>query len=297
MTGPFQLPTGTHIGGISLNVRSLDRSVSFYSQVLGFHLLARQGGEAALSAGFDSKVLISLSEMPGAKPRPYGTTGLYHVAILYPSREALGTALHMILRQEYPVRGASNHGVSEAIYLSDPDKNGIELYADLPREQWKWVGNEVQMVTDPLDVERLLEESPPVGPAPIPPRTTIGHIHLQVGDLERSARFYRDLLGFRQTQSTYPGALFLAAGEYHHHIGLNIWGGAAAPPPPPDSAGMRSFTIVIPGKQSFKGLVAHLTAMGVEVFPEVSPATGLEYCLEDPDSMRVAVAMGSEWET
>lgn len=291
MTDAFDLPAGAHIGGISLTVASLDRSVSFYSQVLGFHLLKRQGDEAALSVGLEGRPTITLREKEGAKPRPFGTTGLYHLAILYPTREALGTALHTLLRQEYPVRGASNHGVSEAIYIVDPDKNGIELYADLPRKEWKWVGNEVQMVTDPLDVERLLEESPPVGSAPIPPRTMIGHVHLQVSDLERSAHFYHELLGFRLTQSTYPGALFLAAGEYHHHIGINIWGGGGAPPPPPDSTGMRSFTIVIPGKGSFEGLVAHLNASGVDVFPEVSPTTGLEYCLEDPDGMRVVISM------
>ena len=297
MMDSFELPGGAHIGSISLNVRSLDRSVSFYSQVLGFHLLTRQGGEAAFSSGFDSGALITLCEKTGAKPRPLGTTGLYHFAILYPTREALGTALHTLLRQEYPVRGASNHGVSEAIYLADPDKNGIELYADLPRGEWKWVGKEVQMVTDPLDVERLLEESPQVGSAPIPPRTTIGHVHLQVSNLERSSRFYHDLLGFRLTQSAYPGALFLAAGEYHHHIGINTWGGAGAPPPPPDSVGMRSFTVVIPGKGTFERLVARLNASGVEVFPEVSPATGLEYCLDDPDGMRVTISMDPGAET
>ncbi len=296
MIDPFELPTGAHIGGISLNVRSLDLSVSFYSQVLGFHLLTRQGGEAALAAGIDSRPLITLFEKAGAKPKPSGTTGLYHLAILYPTRESLGTALHTLLSQEYQVRGASNHGVSEAIYLADPDKNGIELYADLPREEWKWVGNEVQMVTDPLDVERLLEESPPVGPAPMPPRTTIGHVHLQVSDLGRSEHVYRDLLGFKVTQSSYPGARFLAAGEYHHHIGLNIWGGAGAPAPPPDCAGIRSFTISIPGKRAFERLVAHLNSSGVDVFPEVSPATGLEYCLDDSDGIRIVISLEGEAE-
>lgn len=296
MNDPFQLPAGTHIGGISFNVRTLDRSVSFYSEVLGFHLLKRQGAEATFSTGFDSKPLITLCEKPGARPKPFGTTGLFHLAILYPSQKDLGTALHTLLRQEYPMRGAANHGVSEAIYLADPDKNGIELYADLPREQWKWAGGEVEMVTEQLDIERLLEESPPVGAAPIPPRTMIGHVHLQVSDLERSVRFYRDFLGFRLTQSNYPGALFLAAGGYHHHIGLNVWGGEGAPAPPPDSAGMRSFRISVPGKEAFERLVAHLNTNEVEVFPEVSPAAGLEYSLEDPDGMRVVITMESEAE-
>jgi catechol 2,3-dioxygenase len=296
MTDPFQLPAGTHIAAINLDVRNLDRAVGFYSQVLGFHLLKRQGGEAGLSAGLDCRPLISLCEKAGAKPRPFGTSGLYHMAILYPSREALGTALHGLLRQEYPVRGASNHGVSEAIYLTDPDKIGIELYADLPREQWKWSGEEVQMVIEPLHLERLLEESPPVGDAPIPPRTSIGHVHLQVGELKRSAHFYHDLLGFRVSQSSYPGALFLAAGHYHHHIGLNIWGGADVPPPPPDSSGLRSFTISLPGQGAFEGLVAHLNTSGVEVFPEISASSGLEYSLVDPDGIRVVISMDPEGE-
>jgi len=290
MTDPFQLPAGTRIGGVSLTVRNLDRSLSFYSQVLGFHLLQRQGDEATFSAGFDSAPLIRLCERPGANVRPSGTSGLYHLAILYPSRKALGTALHTLLRQEYPVRGASNHGVSEAIYISDPDRIGLELYADLPREQWAWEGDEVKMVTEPLDVEQLLEESPPVGEAPVAPRTTIGHVHLQVSDLERSAHFYRDLLGFRLTQSSYPGALFLAAGKYHHHIGLNVWAGEGVPSPPVDSAGLRSFTISIPGKGAFEGLVAHLGASGVEIFPEISASAGLEYSLLDPDGIRVVIS-------
>ncbi len=296
MANPYQLPAGTHIGAIDLWVSNLDRSLSFYSQVLGFHLLTLQGGEAAFSAGFENRRMITLREKPGAKPKPFESTGLYHVAILYPSREALGTALHMVLRQDYALRGASNHGVSEALYLADPDRIGIELYADLPREQWKWVGNEVQMVTEPLDVERLLEESPPVGPAPISPKTVIGHVHLQVSDLEQSARFYRDLLGLRLTQSRYPGALFLAAGGYHHHVGLNIWGGAGALPAPPDSAGLRSFTIVVPGTAAFERLVSHLRASGVEVLAENSAAKGLEYSLEDPNGIRVVISIdpGSE---
>jgi catechol 2,3-dioxygenase len=296
VTDPFELPAGTHIGNITLKVRNLDRSLGFYSQVLGFHLLARAGREATLSAGFDSRALVTLYELPGALLRPPGTSGLFHVAVLYPSREALGTALHMLMRQEYPVRGSSNHGVSEAIYITDPDRNGVELYADLPREQWRKTGREVEMVTEPLDVERLLEESPPVGEAPIPPHTTIGHIHLQVSHLEKSLAFYRDLLGFRVTQSNYPGALFLAAGAYHHHIGLNVWAGEGVPPPPPDSTGLRSFTVLIPGKKAFERLVAHLTASGIEAFPEVSASSGLEYSLPDPDGMRVVIGMEEERE-
>lgn len=297
MTDPFVLPAGTHIGSIDLDVSDLERSSSFYGEVLGLHMLRQEGSEAVFTTGPGNFPLVTLREKKGARPRPFSTTGLFHIAILFPHREALGTALYRLLQKDYPLRGASHHGVSEAIYLTDPDRNGIELYADVPREEWKWAGDQVSMVTEQLDLEDLLVASPPSAEAPIHPRTTIGHIHLQVSDLRRSAGFYQGLLGFRITQSTYPGALFLAAGEYHHHIGLNTWGGEGAPPPPPESAGLYSFRIVVPGKEPFERLVAHLSARGVQASPVISATSVLEFTLEDPDGMRVVIGMDPGVET
>lgn len=294
MTNSFQLAAGTHIGSIALDVRDLDRSLTFYAQVLGFQLLTRNGGEARLSTGFERIPLITLCEKPGAIPKPGGSTGLFHFALLYPNREALGTALHRLVASEYPLDGASNHGVSEALYLMDPDRNGVELYTDLPLDKWNWLGDQIQMVTEPLDVERLLRESPSHAPAPVHPRTMIGHVHLQVSDLQRSGEFYQNILGFSVTQRSFPGALFLAAGEYHHHLGLNIWASEGAAPPPADSTGLRSFQIRVPGRSAFETLVAHLNTSGIETFPVVSSAGDLEFTLQDPDGIGVSLRMNPE---
>jgi catechol 2,3-dioxygenase len=244
----FRLPDETHIGHVHLQVSDLDRSLRFYADLLGFKEVKRGRQTAYLSASGQMPYHIVLTEIPNAQPKPPRTTGLYHVAIRLPNRRELARVFQRLLDHNWRFHGFSDHKVSEAIYLSDPDDNGLELYRDRPREQWPWQDGQIAMRTDPLDVDDLLREAvggetPWIG---IHPATDIGHVHLHVADLTRTEAFYHDLLGFDVMQRDYPGALFFAAGGYHHHLGTNIWAGIGAPPPLPDAVGLRYFTVVVP---------------------------------------------------
>lgn len=239
----MSLPNDAHVGCVSLTVRDLDRSVTFYRDVLGFDE-ARREGRTAFLAPRGGNVLIELHELTTAAPKPRRSTGLYHFAILVPSRVALGRSLGRLVEKGWPLTGASDHLVSEALYLNDPDGLGIEIYRDRPRESWPTVGGQVQMATDPLDLRALIDEAE--GGAPwsgLEAGTVMGHVHLHVPHLDAAEAFYCGRVGFHPTQRSYPGALFVAAGGYHHHLGLNTWTGIGAPPPPEDAVGLRSFTV------------------------------------------------------
>jgi catechol 2,3-dioxygenase len=239
------LPDETRISQVQLRIRSLDRALEFYSRVIGLNTPNRPNSQASLSASPQGPELLVLTEDRNAVPRAQRSTGLYHVALRYASRETLAHALERLIKAHYPVDGASDHGVSEAIYLSDPDGNGIELYADRPRSQWRWQNGQVAMVTTPLDLKNLLAS---VNRKPTPPipsaQVDVGHIHLNVAELGVAERFYSEFVGFAVTQRSYPGALFFAAGGYHHHIGANIWAGTAAPPG--NSVGLISYRLEVP---------------------------------------------------
>ncbi len=255
------LPAETHIGAVSLAVAQLERSLRFYQRYLGFHLIDSTGSMARLGAE-DGGPLLVLNEQPNARPRPRRSTGLYHFAILHPSRFHLARTLRQLVDMGYPLQGASDHLVSEAIYLADPDDNGIEIYADRPRESWPRRAGSIQMSTDPLDVENLMAElSSGDGPwQGLPAGTTVGHVHLHVDDLDRAQAFYCELLGFDLVLRYGPSALFVSAGGYHHHIGLNTWAGVGAPPPPADAVGLRYYEIVVPGGDHWLGLIERLRA-------------------------------------
>lgn len=204
--------------------------------------------------------MILLTERREARPRPRGSTGLFHFAILYPTRRELARILRRLYDYGWPLQGLSDHGVSEAVYLTDPDGITIELYADKPRDRWPVKNNELQMVTDPLDGESLLSELSVETDTlySMPPETRIGHVHLQVSDLAKAEEFYHEILGFDITQRSYPGALFVSAGGYHHHIGLNIWSSRGQSPPPPDAIGMLRFGIEVPDKETLGTLEQRL---------------------------------------
>jgi catechol 2,3-dioxygenase len=248
----FTIDAQTQIGEVALVVADLERSVDFYTDVIGMTLLGRSPGEATLG-GPEGKALLRLSEAPGAPPRPPRTTGLYHFAILVPSRRDLAIRLQRLAETRTRLQGAADHLVSEALYLADPDGNGIEIYRDRPREEWQWIGGRVQMDSLPVDFGNLLDEIGSAdASAALPPGTVIGHVHLHVPNLREAVRFYCETLGL-DLVAEMPGAAFLSAGGYHHHLGLNTWAGVN--PPDARSAGLDYFEFLLPDTRSLHLLV------------------------------------------
>jgi catechol 2,3-dioxygenase len=250
------------LGPVHLTVADLDRAMEFYGGVLG---LRSQGVDGARALTADGRTpLVVLHARPGAPPKPPHTTGLYHYALLLPTRADLARTLRRLADRRYPIEGASDHLVSEALYLADPDGNGLEIYADRPREAWPRRQGRLQMATEPLDVQGLLREvsgNPPW--EGLAPATRVGHVHLHVADLARAEAFYRDVLGFELVLHFGASAAFLSVGGYHHHIGLNTWAGAGAPPPPEDAAGLRYFTLRLEDDREAAGVRARLARAGV----------------------------------
>ena len=246
---PESIHPGTTIGAVALTITDIHRSVQFYQDVIGLEIHRREERTAYLGAG-GKDLLILVEDASAQQPASRGMrfTGLYHLAILVPSRLELARTLRRLVESSWPLQGFANHGVSEAIYLADPDGNGIEIYRDYPRLQWPYRDGRLQMVSDPLDVRGVLAEleADPAPAAGLHPDTLIGHIHLRVADIQASEDFYCKLMGFDLVQRFGHSAGFVSAGGYHHHIGFNTWESAGAPPPPPDVVGLRHFTICLP---------------------------------------------------
>lgn len=260
--GPAALPAATALARVRLRVRDLARSVEFYAGVLGFETRDAGGGAVGLGAP-DGGTALVLEASAETAPRPAGTRGLYHVALLLPDRGSLGAALARLLEAEHPLQGFADHDVSEAIYLADPDGNGLELYADRPRAAWRRAPDgQIWMTTRQLDVRGLLSERTAEAPATLPGDTRVGHIHLQVSDLAAAEAFYHGVLGFDVVNRGFPGALFLSAGGYHHHVGLNTWGRPG--PEPADVAGLIEFEVRVPDAGARRALAARL-GIGGEV--------------------------------
>jgi catechol 2,3-dioxygenase len=251
---------------VRLQVGDLDRSIDWYGRVLALH--AEEPGVAGANSvdltGTDGTPLVRLVERPGAHPHPpRGRLGLFHYAVLLPDRASLGAFLAHVRSLGIPL-GASDHLVSEALYLTDPDGLGIEVYADRPREAWPRTGGSLRMDTLPLDVPSLLDAAAAAGWAGPPPRAAIGHVHLHVGDLATAEAFYGDALGLVPTARGYPGALFLAADGYHHHLGLNTWAGPGATPPGEGEASLLEWEIVLPDGAALEAASGRMREAGYE---------------------------------
>lgn len=259
---PTSIHPDTGIGLVTLRVANLDRSLSFYEGILGFRRIERTPGIAILGAQ-DGSPLLELQELPGAPPQPQRSTGLYHVAILLPSRADLGRVLLRMAEADLEI-GQADHLVSEALYLSDPDGNSLEIYRDRPRESWHWSNGSVKMATDPIDLRALMDEGKrdALPWDVLPAGTRIGHIHLRVGDIPQAEHFYHTILGFDIT-ARMSSALFLSAGGYHHHIGLNTWQSRGAGPAPQTTAGLQSFVIALPHREALTEVQTRLVAHGI----------------------------------
>jgi catechol 2,3-dioxygenase len=241
------IPSDTHIGKVRLRVADIDALSEFYERVVGLRDVERDGELVRLGPE-GGEPLVELVAAPGAPTAPSFSTGLFHLAILVPDRAELARSLRRVASAGWRLTGASDHLVSEALYLRDPEGNGIEIYRDRPRDQWGREGGELRMATLPLDLEAVLGELGDGDEAAngMPAATTIGHVHLQVADIPSAEGFYNGALGLDVTVRSYPGALFLAAGGYHHHLGVNTWQSQGAPPPPDGALGLDRYELVLP---------------------------------------------------
>ena len=260
----FRLPDETRVGAVTLQVTDLERSLAFYESVLGFDVVDR--APDAIRLGVGSTVLVELR--PGATA-PLGgkRLGLFHFAILLPDRPALGRVLEHLA--DAGVRlGASDHLVSEALYLSDPDELGIEIYRDRPREEWTVRNGELAMATEPLDYEAVLAAGDGKPWTGMPVGTTIGHVHLHVGDIDEAKRFYHEALGLDLTVWGYPGALFFSAGGYHHHLGTNTWAGPHARPPGSEEPHLVKWELLLPTAEAVAAAADSVVRAGYSATPE-----------------------------
>jgi catechol 2,3-dioxygenase len=282
-----EVPAETRMGAVHLTVADLERSVEYYRWALG--LLVHEQGPGRVSLGAGGEDLLVLFEEPGARPAR-GYCGLYHYALLVPERVDLARWLVHAARERVPLVGLSDHFVSEAIYLQDPDDHGIEIYWDRPREIWDGQVDR-RMTTLPLDTDSLLSElDDPASDTfeQVAAGTTMGHVHLRVADVGATVAYYRDLLGFGLMAQLGAQAAFLSAGGYHHHIGSNTWESAGAPPAPAGTAALRQATVVLPDAAGVDAVAAQLLLAGLE--PETLP--GGEVLVRDPSGNPIAFTSG-----
>jgi catechol 2,3-dioxygenase len=282
------LDPAVEVGTVTLKVADLARSIKFYTEVIGLEVFKKDDHSAVLGAG--NRSIVLLEEVPGATRLARNVTGLYHAAILFPTRHSLAIKVQQLLRVNYPF-GYGDHLVSEAFYLDDPDANGLELYADRPRSTWKWDNGKVQMASDPIDFKSLFAEikdnDPALNNPAAPAGTKLGHMHLRVGNIPKARAFYHGVLGFDLVAEV-PTALFLSAGGYHHHIGMNVWESEDGNPTPENSAGLREFSIALPDQAELDRLTAQIEAAGISVEREGDSALVL-----DPFETRIRLVLAS----
>jgi catechol 2,3-dioxygenase len=273
-------------GAVHLAVADLGRSVDFYIRALGLKSLFSDEEHAVLGARVE-RPLLKLAALPAPTPPPARCTGLFHLALLHPDRPALADTFVRLDRAGWRLSGAADHGVSEALYLEDPDGLGLELYADRPTAEWPRPpgGRGARMHTAPLDLRSLLAEAHGGGEAEVDSATTIGHIHLKVSELERSLAFYRDAVGLEE-QARLPGAVFLSAAGYHHHVGLNTWQSEGAPPPPASAPGLRLIELHLDGVGALSAVEARLRRAKIPALER----HGDGVTVRDPDGQELSIA-------
>src|SRR5258708_2501670 len=270
-----KLDPATEVGTVTLKVADLERAVTFYNNLIGLQTFEKDQNTAVLGAG--DRTIVALEAVPGARRQPNNTTGLYHAAILLPDRHALAVKMAQIAAIRYPF-GYSDHLVSEAFYLSDPDGNGLELYRDRPRSEWIFDGDKIRMASDPIDFDsffaEIKDDSELADPA-MPAGTKLGHMHLRVGDIATAEAFYHGILGF-DIVAQLPGALFISSGGYHHHLGMNTWQSRVAPAPSRPSVGLREFSVSLPHRAELDRLIKQIEAAGVAVTRDGDSAVVLD---------------------
>jgi catechol 2,3-dioxygenase len=274
-----------NIARVALRAADTDRMTDFYTQVLGFVPGEASSTGIPLHATPAADPLLVIEKLPHPGHSKPSSTGLFHVAFLLPSQEDLSRMLRHLAEIDWPLEGAADHLVSEALYLSDPEGNGIELYVDRPRTTWSFQGSEIRMATLPLDLPALLDKSTSgiqewTG---APPSSTVGHIHLRVSSLRKAERFYHEILGFDVTTRSYPGALFVAANGYHHHVGLNTWTSLNGSAASADAPGLSSFTIRVGGNSPLDTIRTRLDRGSI---PWTMSDNG-QLCTQDLDGLRV----------
>ncbi|QED49840.1 VOC family protein [Cytobacillus dafuensis] len=260
----FHQKPNVFVGEVNIKVKDLQNAITFYQNIMGFQVLEKKDQTAVLTTDGKNRIL-TLEQPADVIPKAGRTAGLYHFAILLPSRADLAVFLRHLLQTGYRF-GAADHYVSEALYLNDPDGNGIEVYRDRPSHEWTWNNGLVDMATVQLDGEGILAESNAEWTG-LPTNTIMGHIHLHVGDLHKAEEFYTKGLGF-QTVSYYPQAAFLSTGDYHHHIAINTWQGVGVQAPPKNSVGLNWYTLVFPDEAARKQVLAQLQQLGAPVDEE-----------------------------
>lgn len=281
-----QIDSDTIIGTVALSVADLKRSLAYYQQHIGLSVLAQIGDTATLGVG--TTPLLHLHEVLGAR-LVRRATGLYHFAIRVPTRHDLAEVIRHFAESRTPVGGASDHLVSEALYLSDPDGHGIEVYRDRPRSQWYDAQGAIRMATDPLDIRDILselrgDETPWSG---LPQGTDMGHIHLQIANIAAAERFYTGVLGFERIIGM-PSASFVGAGGYHHHIGMNTWAGVGVPAPPEGAARLLSYEILLPNQTALDAVIERVRTAGI---PLTEHGAGWAVC--DPSHNRVLLGVNA----
>ncbi|MHC0037788.1 VOC family protein [Pseudoneobacillus sp. C159] len=272
----------TFVGQVTLKVENLQRSLAFYKKVIGFKVLEQTDRSASLTA--DGKtILLSIEQPTNVVPKQGRTTGLYHYALLLPKRSDLAKIVQHFL--EIGLRfGSSDHLVSEALYLNDPDGNGIEIYIDRDPTEWNWSNGEVAMTVDPLNFQDLLAGGKQQSWKGLPAETVMGHIHLHVSELKKTEEFYTKGLGFEVVNRYGAQALFISDGKYHHHIGLNTWNGVGAPTPAPNSVGLKSYTLMLANEDKRNKTVDQLKGIGATVTEENG-----SYVTSDPSGNRIVL--------